>query len=765
MEAKIKLPPMVIKEKKMRKRKYYTYLILSTLFLLALPSQFSKAMSNENKVDDSIIIENAEMRLIISKKGKAQSLIHKATGEECLVQNTDVPLCAITQYRPYDNENFLMFPAKPRTFPSNKIERNGNELRIEFQDTYDIAIVELNITDHYIGFSLKEIDYRIEDFGVKRKTEIDEISLLQLPVRKRDNFGEWLNVSWDEQTAICLLGTHPTTRIDAFSNKDYTTMYAGLDFQVKLLNSGAALITTSKKNLLTCIDKVERDYNMPLGVASRQCKEYQYSYYELRDVTTKNIDEHIAYAKKGGFKAIVIYYVDFAKACGHYEWRDEYPNGIKDLQEITEKIKAAGMIPGIHIHYSKVAVNDPYINKGIPDSRTNHVREFILSEPLDMTSSTITVEGSLEGVRMEKGRRLLQIDNELITYENYTAKPPYQFTGCVRGVFNSEVTSHNKGQHFRLLDVDDWPLFIRINQNTGIQKEIAERLGKIYHEAGFHFVYFDGAEDVPMPYWYNVSRSQMIVYNEMKPAPLFAEGALKSHYGWHILSRGNAFDIFPPERIRPAMKKYTLRCAEQIAKDFTSVNFGWVNYLAPSEKTIGMQPDMYEYICSKAVAWNSPISLVGNLKELQNHPRTEDNLKVIKIWEEAKLQGALTEAQKELLKNSEQEYLLLKDKKGNYQLYPYLQITSDDEKPIRAFVFQKKEKTCIIYWHMNGSGKIAMDIAKNKLALTDENGKRIPFQSAGQKSILPAAGRLLLEIDLPQEEAIELFRKNIEFTK
>ena len=112
---------------------------------------------------------------------------------------------------------------------------------------------------------------------------------------------------------------------------------------------------------------------------------------------------------------------------------------------------------------------------------------------------------------MEKGRRLLQIHNELVTYENYTTEPPYQFTGCVRGVFNSKAASHDKGQHFRLLDVDDWPLFIRVNQNTGIQKEIAERLGKIYHEAGFRFVYFDGAEDVPMPYWYNVSRYQMLV--------------------------------------------------------------------------------------------------------------------------------------------------------------------------------------------------------------------------------------------------------------
>lgn len=742
------------------KRLRYTYMnILLGLIAIWMLCP-SGAMAKGHVDNQDVIIENAEMRLVLSKDGKARSLIHKATGEECLVADADVPLCAITQYRPYDNENFLMFPAKPRTFPSNKIERSGDELRIEFQDTYDIAFIELNVTDSYIGFTLKRIDYRIEDFGVKRKTEIDEFAMVQLPIRPRDNFGEWLNVSWDNKTAVCLLGTHPTTRIDAFACKEYTTLYAGFDSQVKLFGSGAVLITTSKDELLNRIDKVEHDYNMPLGVESRRSKEYQYSYYELRDVTTKNIDEHIAYAKKGGFKAMVVYYVDFAKACGHYEWRDEYPNGIKDLKVITDKIRAAGMIPGLHIHYSKVAVTDPYINNGIPDSRTNYVREFMLSEPLDASGTVITVEGNLEGVRMEKGRRLLQIDNELITYENYTTEPPYQFTGCVRGVYNSKAAAHAKGQHFRLLDVDDWPLFIRIDQNTGIQREIAERLGNIYNEAGFRFVYFDGAEDVPMPYWYNVSRSQMVVYNEMKPAPLFAEGALKSHYGWHILSRGNAFDLFRPERFRQGTKKYTLRCAEQIAKDFTSVNFGWLHYLAPSEETIGMQPDMYEYICSKALAWDSPISLVGILKELKNHPRTEDNLNVIKRWESAKLQGVFDEHQKKLLRTPDQEFLLTENK-GHYQLYPYTQITSDDEKNIRAFVFHREGKTCIIYWHMNGTGEIALNIGKDKLSLTDERGKKVSFKSVNGQCILPVARRLLLDINLPTEEAVNLFKEGI----
>lgn len=126
------------------------------------------------------------------------------------------PICAITQYRPYDNENFLIYPAKPRVFPACRVERRGDRLYVGFEDTYDIAVIRLDIEDDYIGFSLERVDYRIEAYGVKRQTEIDEFALLQLPLRPRAHFGEWLNVVWDDRVAVNLLGTHPGTRIDAF---------------------------------------------------------------------------------------------------------------------------------------------------------------------------------------------------------------------------------------------------------------------------------------------------------------------------------------------------------------------------------------------------------------------------------------------------------------------------------------------------------------------------------------------------------------------
>ena len=164
---------------------------------------------------EDVVIENARMRLVIGADGAARRLVLKATGEECLAAGGRTPICAITQYRPYDNENFLIYPAKPRIFPANRVERRGDRLYVEFEDTYDIAVIRLDIRDDYVGFALERVDYRIEAYGVKRQTEIDEFALLQLVVRPREYFGEWLNVVWDDHAAVNLLGTHPGTRMEA----------------------------------------------------------------------------------------------------------------------------------------------------------------------------------------------------------------------------------------------------------------------------------------------------------------------------------------------------------------------------------------------------------------------------------------------------------------------------------------------------------------------------------------------------------------------
>lgn len=735
--------------------------VLTLLVIVIFPAFCQQIFSANNKTDKiDVVIENTEMRLVIGANGRAKSLVHKASGEECLIKNANIPICAITEYRPYDNELFLTYPAKKRTFGASNVWREGKELKIEFEEIAYTATVSLNITDDYIGFRLFRLDYEIEKIGVKRKTEIDEFTLLQLPVKHRKYFGEWLNVVWDEQVAVNLLATDHYARIDAFSNKDYNLLFAGMDNSVKLMDVGVALIVTNKDRLLDRIDRVEKDYKLPLGVESRRSEAYKYSYYELRDVTTQNIDRHIEYARRGGFKMIVLYYPDFSHAMGHFPWRDSYPNGIQDLKIITEKIRKAGMIPGFHIHYNKAAKNDLYVSP-VPDSRLNLVRMFTLSDSIDTKSTTIYVEENPEGCTLEDERRFLKIGNELITYTGYTTTFPYSFTGCKRGELGTAVKGIEKGFKFGLLDVDTWPLFIRFDQNTSIQQEVAQRIGEIYADAGFEFVYFDGAEDVHPPYWYNVSKSQLIVYNELKPGPLLSEGALKSHFGWHILTRGNAFDLFRPEDIREATKKYTIKAAEYIAQDFTSINFGWNDYIAPDSETIGMQPDMYEYICSRGAAWDCPIALMGKLDQLDRHPRTEDNLEVIKKWEEIRINNLLTKQQKKQLKDTSQEHILLKNKNGRYDLFPYKQIKIANEnlKNIRAFIFKKDGNPWIVYWHIRGEGKIQLPVESRKIRLFENADNEMIFEGSGESVMLPVGKRRYIELKVSESKAMKIFEK------
>jgi len=74
------------------------------------------------------------MRLVINPDGTAHSLIHKPSGEECLAQNTGESVFNVTQYRPYDNELQLAFPAKVTQFPSDSVRRETDRLVVVFRD-------------------------------------------------------------------------------------------------------------------------------------------------------------------------------------------------------------------------------------------------------------------------------------------------------------------------------------------------------------------------------------------------------------------------------------------------------------------------------------------------------------------------------------------------------------------------------------------------------------------------------------------------------
>ena len=101
-----------------------------------------------------IRIENSRFVLTLSDDCVAQSLVVKATGQECLQAPT--ALFTLTQDRPYNNEIKLIYPNKQTTFPANRIRREGNRLTVGFELVAFEAVIDLQETEDFIVIHLNK---------------------------------------------------------------------------------------------------------------------------------------------------------------------------------------------------------------------------------------------------------------------------------------------------------------------------------------------------------------------------------------------------------------------------------------------------------------------------------------------------------------------------------------------------------------------------------------------------------------------------------
>ena len=260
-----------------------------------------------------IVVENAAFRLALGDDGCAESLVAKATGEECLMSGVRIPFARIRQDRPYDNEMHLIHPARPMFFEANRISRSGDLLEIGFADEYHVLKLRLAVADSYVAFIPEGTDYRVtDDFGDKRRTEIDGIEFLRLPVRNRAHFGECANVAWDETSAVAVMGLAPEVRIGGEAPegaKGWRRFSAATENAIGLFGHGAALVADAKGRWLDRVDDMERDFGLPRGVRNRRDPIMRASYVFLGAcLTPDNVEDYVSMLKKGGFRVVLVSY-------------------------------------------------------------------------------------------------------------------------------------------------------------------------------------------------------------------------------------------------------------------------------------------------------------------------------------------------------------------------------------------------------------------------------------------------------------------------
>ncbi len=708
-----------------------------------------------------IVIENKNFCLTLRDDCIVESLIYKDKNIECIAKGNECALFSLTEERPYNNEIKLAHPNKKTTFEANSVRLEDGKLIVGFELVTFKARIAVREEDDYITFRLEEFDIKYEDFAYLTMTPppVCRFRLIQLPIADRENFGEWLNVSWDKDVAINVLATSPYADIDSKKGKGYSVMSADAVAGIKLKGCEAALIVTSSDELLNAIENIENDYDLPKGVASRRHEKINASEYWASDVTPVNVDKHIEYAKKGGYKMMLLYYsclykcVDGYLTCGDYDFRDEYPNGIDDLRAMLDKIKAAGITPGFHFLHTHIGMNSRYVTP-TADHRLNLTRYFTLSKPIGMDDTEIYVEQNPEGSVMHPKCRMLKFDGEIIYYDSFTTEYPYCFKGCIRGHLNTNVAAHNVGTIGGILDVSEFgATSIYLDQNSGLQDEVADKLAEAYN-AGFEFVYFDGSEGTNPPFGFHIPNAQYRVYDKLDKKPIYCEGAAKAHFSWHMLSGGNAFDVFPMNIFKEKIAQFPAEEAPRMACDFTRLNFGWWSF------DLDTMPDHYEYGTSRAAAWDCPTAMQCDMVNFDKNPRTDDVLEVMRRWEEMREKHLLTDEMKNELKNTAQEHILIINEDNEYELCAYDRI-EDTVEGLSAFVFERENRNYVVCWHTSGEGMLKL--AVNDAVYENEPGhEKIAFERCDDGIVIPVAGRRYLSSALSKAELVEAF-KNASF--
>jgi len=113
------------------------------------------------------------------------------------------------------------------------------------------------------------------------------------------------------------------------------------------------------------------------------------------------------------------------------------------------------------------------------------------------------------------------------------------------------------------------------------------------------------------------------------------------------------------------------------------------------------------------------------------------------------------------LRNLEQEYTLLVDKRGRLVLVPCAQIenVAGKEAPGRAFIFEREGNVWVTYWHTSGEGLLEISLGAKQMSLMRELGKPLAVKGTDKTVRLPLGERRYLKFNkLTSQEVVSAFQ-------
>lgn len=573
---------------------------------------------------ENFVFDTDAARLVIGSDGTASSLIDKQNGKQQL-QPERLPFSAVRK--------------GGQIFSASAIEKQGALFHVTFGTSGVSASYQITTSPDYLVVELTQV----------QGNGVEEIRLMQLSTPLA-NAGGLLGVRWNDEFAICLMGS--TQQVDSRIVGSVTSASVYPEFSMQ--GQRVALIAVPTPRFLDVVQKVEHDFQLPSptigGTWAKHSMDARTSYL-FTDLTEANADETIRYAKMGGFRYILIYSGTWSVSLGSYPINPKsFPHGEAGLKAVIDKCQAAGLKVGMHMLTSLVGKNDPLVWPK-PDPGLLKDGETALATDLNEGQTELAARSALvmDGSSVQGDASDIAIDDEIIHCGRIDHT---KFLQCQRGFAGTSPAPHKAGAKIQhLADGND---AYQANLRSPLAGAISDRIAGVINRVGFDMIYFDAGEPSSAngPPWYSTGVQQLQIWARTK-RELLMQGSGITDWSWHIFSRGTCDDY-----AAVAVKQYLDYHKIADSWRFYYINFlpaelGWMGFLQDTPDHAATTPDELEYYAVRMLALDSAVSLETNQSALKANGRSGEMLALLGEYEQLRLGGAVPTAVRQQLAQGE----------------------------------------------------------------------------------------------------------------
>ena len=616
-------------------------LLTSVLCGRAVPGPVDKPSAEP----PAAVLENQYCRYAIAADSTSLWLRDKQSGKDRCAAKARHPLARLRK--------------AGATYSSTVCSAKGDRLTLGFDRLGATMVLKATSKPRYLVFEVESIS----------DADVDGLMLLNLPVTMGRYVSSMSGLAADEEFAACVRALDLRSFAQVGGNP--VTLTASASRQPGLVGAKVALVACPAVEIRMVLKELIEAEGLPKsplgGPWALDAPENRGSYV-FALVSEKNADDWIALAKKAGIAQI--HFHGWEQSLGHYRPRkDLFPNGMAGLKATVDKIHAAGLRAGMHTLTGCISPNDPWVTP-VPDKRLAVDATLTLAASVDPKTQILpTVEQPPEFDTLwayaSRGN-VVRVGDELIQFTGLSREPPYGLTGCRRGAFGTKPAAHEKGATVS-------HLFVRYtsfqpDENSTLVDDLADKIAEVFNTCGFDMIYMDGAEGMAGG-WYGEARMRAAIFRKLQRRAL-VEASSWDYLSWPFHSRIGAWD-----HPNWALKRFIdIHCKANEGYRRSSLlpaQLGWWAILGPSRDHPAEMPDEIEYLCAKALAFDSPMSFQGvNVGAKPWNARQDEYMELIGRYERLRLSGYFSQAVKEQLKSAGQDFHLIQAADGTWEFIP-----------------------------------------------------------------------------------------------